>query len=50
MKAVLRENLIGLSATIKKLERAYTRSLTAHLEALEQKGTGKKFLNRTAMA
>jgi hypothetical protein len=37
MKAVLRENLIALTATKKKLERAYTSSLTAHLEALEQK-------------
>jgi hypothetical protein len=37
MKAVLRGNLITLSAFIKKLERAYTSSLTAHLKALEQK-------------
>jgi hypothetical protein len=34
-KAVLRGKLIALSASKKKLERAYTSSLTAHLEALE---------------
>jgi hypothetical protein len=32
-----REKLIGLSASKKKLERAYKSSLTAHLKALEQK-------------
>ena len=37
MKAVLRGKLIALSASKKKLERAYTSSLTAKLEALEQK-------------
>ena len=37
MKAVPREKLIALSASQKKLERAYTSSLTAHLEALELK-------------
>jgi hypothetical protein len=37
MKAVLRGKLIALSACKKKLERAYTNSLTAHLKALEQK-------------
>jgi hypothetical protein len=37
MKAVLRGKLIALSASKMKLERAYTSSLTAHLEALEQK-------------
>jgi hypothetical protein len=37
MKAVLRGNLIAKSATKKKLERAYTSGLTAHLRALEQK-------------
>jgi hypothetical protein len=37
MKAVLRGNLLGLSASKKKLERAYTSSLTAPLKALEQK-------------
>jgi hypothetical protein len=39
MKAVLRGKLIALNAPQKKLERAYTSSLTAHLEALEQKGS-----------
>jgi hypothetical protein len=37
MKTFLRGKLIALSASKKKLERAYTRSLTAHLKALEQK-------------
>jgi hypothetical protein len=37
MKAVLRGKLIALSASKKKLERAYTSSLTAHLKAREQK-------------
>jgi hypothetical protein len=37
MKAVLRGKLIALSASKKKLERAYTSSLTAHLKALELK-------------
>jgi hypothetical protein len=37
MKAVLRGKLIALSASKKKLEKAYTNSLTAHLEALELK-------------
>jgi hypothetical protein len=37
MKAVLKGNLIALSASKKKLERVYTSSLTAHLEALEIK-------------
>jgi hypothetical protein len=37
MKAVLRGKLIALSAAKKKLERAYTSSLTAHLKVLEQK-------------
>ena len=36
MKAVLRRKLIALSTGKKKLERAYTSSLTAHLKALEQ--------------
>ena len=39
MKAVLREKLIVLSASKKKLERAYTSNLTAKLKALEQKGS-----------
>jgi hypothetical protein len=37
MKAFLREKLKSLSAPNKKLERAYTDSLTAQLKALEQK-------------
>jgi hypothetical protein len=37
MKAVLRGKLIALSASKRKLEKAYTSSLTAHLKALEQK-------------
>jgi hypothetical protein len=35
MKAVLRGKLIALGASKQKLEKAYTNSLTAHLEALE---------------
>jgi hypothetical protein len=37
MKAVLRGKLTALSAPKKKLERAYTNSLTAHIKSLEQK-------------
>jgi hypothetical protein len=37
MKAFLRGKLITLSDSKKKLERAYSSSLTAHLKALEQK-------------
>jgi DNA repair exonuclease SbcCD ATPase subunit len=37
MKAVLRRKLIAPSASKKKLERAYTSSLRAYLEALEGK-------------
>ena len=37
MKAVLSGKLIPLSASQKKLEKAYTSNLTAHLEALELK-------------
>jgi hypothetical protein len=37
MKAVLKGKLIALNASKKKLEIAYTNSLTAHLKALEQK-------------
>ena len=37
MKAMLKGKLIALNASKKKLERAYTSSLTAHLEAVEQK-------------
>jgi hypothetical protein len=37
MKAVLRGKLIALSASRKKLKRAYTSSLTAHIKTLKQK-------------
>jgi len=37
MKAMLRGKIIALSASKKKLARAYISSLTAHLKALEQK-------------
>jgi hypothetical protein len=37
MKVVLRVKLIALSASKKRLERAYISSLTAHLEDLELK-------------
>ena len=37
MKAVLRQNMIVLGASKKKMERAYTVSLTVHLKTLEQK-------------
>ena len=37
MKAVVRGKLVALSASRKKLKRAYTSSLTAHLKTLEQK-------------
>jgi hypothetical protein len=36
MKAVLREKLIALSASKKKLERTYTSSFIAHQRVLEQ--------------
>jgi hypothetical protein len=36
MKAFLKGKLIALNASKKKLERAYTTSLTAQLKALEQ--------------
>jgi hypothetical protein len=39
MKAVLRGKLIALSASKKKLERAYTSSLTAHLKSSKTKGS-----------
>jgi hypothetical protein len=37
MRTVVRGKLISLGASKKKLKRAYTSSLTAHLKALEQK-------------
>jgi hypothetical protein len=39
MKAMIRGKLLALSTSKEKLERAYTSSLTAHLEALELKET-----------
>jgi hypothetical protein len=45
-KAVLRGKFIALSASKKKLERAYTSSLTAHLEALERKEANSPKRNR----
>ena len=46
MKAVLRGKFIGLSASKKKLERAYITSLTAHLEALELKEANSPMRSR----
>jgi hypothetical protein len=46
MKAFLRGKLIALSASKKKLERAYTSSLTAHLKALEQKEANSPMRSR----
>jgi hypothetical protein len=37
MKAMVRGKLMALCASKRKLDRAYTSSLTAHLKALEQK-------------
>jgi hypothetical protein len=37
MRAFLREKLIGLNVSKKKLEKAYPSSLTEHLKAIEQK-------------
>jgi hypothetical protein len=45
-KAFLRGKLIALSASKKKLERAYTSSLTAPLKALEQKEANTPKRNR----
>jgi hypothetical protein len=41
-KAVVRGKLIALSASKKKLERAYTSSLRAHLKTLEQQQQKKQ--------
>jgi hypothetical protein len=46
MKAFLREKLIALSASKKKLERAHTNSLTTHLKALGKKKKKKKKKNK----
>ena len=45
MKAVLSVKLIVLNASKKKLERAYTSSLIAHLKAVEQKELYKESTN-----
>jgi hypothetical protein len=37
MKAVLRGKFIALNVLVKKLEKSYTKKLTTHLRALEQK-------------
>jgi hypothetical protein len=46
MKTALRGKLIALSAPKKKLERAYTTCLTAHLKALKQKEENSPKRNR----
>ena len=46
MKALLRGKFIALSASKKKLERAHTSSLTAHLKALEQKEANSPKMGR----
>jgi hypothetical protein len=46
MKTVLRGKFIALSASKKKLERTYTSSLTAYLEALELKEANSPKRNR----
>jgi hypothetical protein len=43
MKTVLRGKLIALSASTKKLERAYTSRLTAQPKALEQQQQKSKY-------
>jgi hypothetical protein len=46
MRAVLRGKLIALSASKKKLERAYTSRLAEHQKALEQKETNRSKKSR----
>jgi hypothetical protein len=46
MQAFLGGKLIALSASKKKLDRAYTSSLKAHLNALEQKVANSPKRNR----
>jgi transposase len=41
MKTVLKGKILALSASKKKVKRAYTSSLTAHLKALEKKKRSK---------
>ena len=47
MKTVLRGKLIALSASKKKLERAYTSNLTAHLKALQLKEAKRAHRDKT---
>ena len=46
MKAFLREKLIALSASKKKLERAHTSTLTTHIKTLEQKEANSPMRSR----
>jgi hypothetical protein len=46
MRAVQRGNIIALSELKRKLERAYTSSLTAYLEALKLKKTNSQTRSR----
>jgi hypothetical protein len=46
IKAALKGKFIVLSASKKKLERAYTSSLTGHLEALERKEANSPKVSR----
>ena len=46
MKAVLRGKHIALSSSKKKLERAYTSSLTEHMKTQEQKEANTPKRNR----
>jgi hypothetical protein len=46
MKVVLRGKLIAMNASKKKLERAYTSSLTVHIKALGQKEANSPKRNR----
>jgi hypothetical protein len=46
MKEELREKFIDLSASTKNLERAYMSSLTASLNALEQKEANRPKMSR----
>ena len=46
MKAVIGGKLTALSASKKKLKRAYTSSLTAHLKVLEQREANKSKRSR----
>jgi hypothetical protein len=46
MKVMLRGNLISLSSSKKKLERAYSNRLTAHFGAIQQKERNTPKRNR----